>query len=269
MGAGGRWFKCHNPTSHFAVSARRGLTITAVLGDAEFGNVTAVRAAAFLAAVVRVGDFVDSGRLRAPTAAATADTSARPKRPRTRPRLLDGSPVIAVRAVARGLPAAWRRCRGATGNSRAGTLALPPPCHTRPRLARACPDTGRLVAVRRGSRSGRRIKDDFVPAPHAVAGAGRAHPSALGDRAPGPRTTSSRASSGSIIFEGRSYPGWHHQVVLSAAAHAYISRERMRREPDVSARAPGRAGNLHRAVFARNRCMRQMEQAKHKRPLRI
>ena len=29
-------------------------------------------------------------------------------------------------------------------------------------------------------------------------------------------------------FEGRSYPGWQHHVVLTAVAHAYIQRERMR-----------------------------------------
>ena len=30
-------------------------------------------------------------------------------------------------------------------------------------------------------------------------------------------------------FEGRTYPGWQHHVVLTAVAHAYIQRERMRR----------------------------------------
>ena len=30
-------------------------------------------------------------------------------------------------------------------------------------------------------------------------------------------------------FEGRTYPGWQHHVVLTAVSHAYIQRERMRR----------------------------------------
>jgi hypothetical protein len=30
-------------------------------------------------------------------------------------------------------------------------------------------------------------------------------------------------------FEGRTYPGWNHHVVLTAVAHAYIQRERMRK----------------------------------------
>ena len=29
-------------------------------------------------------------------------------------------------------------------------------------------------------------------------------------------------------FEGRSYPGWEHHVVLTAVAHAYLQRERRR-----------------------------------------
>jgi len=30
-------------------------------------------------------------------------------------------------------------------------------------------------------------------------------------------------------FEGRSYPGWQHHVVLTAVAYAFLQRERMRR----------------------------------------
>ena len=30
-------------------------------------------------------------------------------------------------------------------------------------------------------------------------------------------------------FEGRSYPGWHHHVVLSAVAYAFLQSERRRR----------------------------------------
>jgi hypothetical protein len=33
-------------------------------------------------------------------------------------------------------------------------------------------------------------------------------------------------------FEGRSYPGWHHPVVLTAIAYAFLQRERMRRGPE-------------------------------------
>jgi SRSO17 transposase len=33
-------------------------------------------------------------------------------------------------------------------------------------------------------------------------------------------------------FEGRSYPGWHHHVVLTAVAYAFLQRERMRHDTD-------------------------------------
>ena len=74
-------------------------------------------------------------------------------------------------------------------------------------------------------------------------------------------------------FEGRTYPGWQHHVVLTAVAHAYIQRERMRR---------GAAGLTFPAVRAvvqeiftallfaqKPRYMQWMEQAKHKLQLRI
>ena len=74
-------------------------------------------------------------------------------------------------------------------------------------------------------------------------------------------------------FEGRTYPGWQHHAVLTAVAHAYIQRERMRR---------GAAGLTFPAVRAvvqeiftallfaeKPRYMHWMEQAKHKLQLRI
>src|SRR5215210_4910302 len=35
-------------------------------------------------------------------------------------------------------------------------------------------------------------------------------------------------------FEGRTFPGWHHHVVLSAVAYAFLQQERMRREPAIT-----------------------------------
>jgi hypothetical protein len=32
-------------------------------------------------------------------------------------------------------------------------------------------------------------------------------------------------------FEGRTYPGWNHHVVLCALAYAFLQKERMRRRP--------------------------------------
>ncbi len=35
-------------------------------------------------------------------------------------------------------------------------------------------------------------------------------------------------------FEGRTFPGWHHHVVISAVAYAFLQQERMRREPAIT-----------------------------------
>ena len=40
-------------------------------------------------------------------------------------------------------------------------------------------------------------------------------------------------------FEDRSYPGWHHHVVLTAIAYAFVQRERLRRGPDLALTFPG------------------------------
>lgn len=74
-------------------------------------------------------------------------------------------------------------------------------------------------------------------------------------------------------FEGRTYPGWQHHVVLTAVAHAYIQRERMRRG------AAGLTFPQLRAIVqeiftallfaAKPRYMHWMEQATHKLHLRI
>ena len=40
-------------------------------------------------------------------------------------------------------------------------------------------------------------------------------------------------------FEGRSYPGWQHHVVLTAVAYAFLQRERMRRGVDSPLTFPG------------------------------
>jgi len=39
-------------------------------------------------------------------------------------------------------------------------------------------------------------------------------------------------------FEGRSYPGWHHHVVLTAVAYAFLQRERMRPDADPALTLP-------------------------------
>ena len=47
-------------------------------------------------------------------------------------------------------------------------------------------------------------------------------------------------------FEGRSYPGWHHHVVLTAVAYAFLQRERMRRGADPALTLPAVRAIVHR-----------------------
>ena len=118
-----------------------------------------------------------------------------------------------------------------------------------------------------------RIKYYFVHLPPQVSVRALVAPRApaLGDRTAVPGTQD--PNSGLDHFEGRTYPGWQHHVVLTAVAHAYIQRERMRR---------GAAGLTFPAVRAvvqeiftallfaqKPRYMHWMEQAKHKLQLRI
>jgi hypothetical protein len=74
-------------------------------------------------------------------------------------------------------------------------------------------------------------------------------------------------------FEGRTYPGWQHHVVLTAVAHAYIQRERMRRG-SVGLTFPAVRAIVQEIFTAllfaeKPRYMHWMEQAKHKLQLRI
>jgi SRSO17 transposase len=252
-----------------------GFTITAVLGDAEFGDVTAVRATLHrwhlpyaLGISSNLVVFVRRPRQRRPT------RRPGPGRPRTRRRLLDGSPAVAVRAVARGLPAAaWRRVSWRNGTQprrRARFAAIRvTPAHEW-REGALAPDVW-LLCEEEAGRTGR-IKYYFVHLPPRTslrALVALAHQRWAIEQ----QYQELKSELGLNHFEGRTYPGWQHHVVLTAVAHAYIQRERMRR---------GAAGLTFPAVRAvvqeiftallfaqKPRYMHWMEQAKHRLHLRI
>jgi SRSO17 transposase len=74
-------------------------------------------------------------------------------------------------------------------------------------------------------------------------------------------------------FEGRTYPGWQHHVVLTAVAHAYIQCERRRRGAATLTFPAVRA--IVQEIFTallfaqKPRYMQWMDQAKRKLQLRI
>jgi SRSO17 transposase len=73
-------------------------------------------------------------------------------------------------------------------------------------------------------------------------------------------------------FEGRTFPGWHHHVVLSAVAYAFLQQERMHREPAITFEA---IRAIVQEVFvgllfaARPRYAAWLDEARHLLPLRL
>lgn len=73
-------------------------------------------------------------------------------------------------------------------------------------------------------------------------------------------------------FEGRTFPGWHHHVVLSAVAYAFLQQERMRREPTITfegIRAILQEVFVGLLFAARPRYAAWLREARHLLPLRL
>ncbi len=250
-----------------------GFEVTAVVGDAEFGNVSTLRAALH--------------RLRLPYALGiSGDLTVFLQRPALQPRLrhrtlgqattrLDRkSPPTAVAAVADAVPhRAWRTVTWRNGHHRprrarfAAVRVTPAQGWRRGTLA---PTVWLLCEREAGATARRRFY--FVHLPPDASLRALAH-LAHQRWAIEQQYQELKSDLGLDHFEGRSYPGWQHHVVVTAVAHAYIQCERRRR---------GAAGLTFPAVHAivqeiftallfaqKPRYMQWMEQAKHKLQLRI
>jgi SRSO17 transposase len=251
-----------------------GLTLTAVIADAEFGDVTAFRTALHrlrlpyaLGISSHLTVFTQRPRVRRPT-------TNRRGRPRTRLRMVTALKPVAVRDLVAQLPAsAWRRVTWRNGQQprrAARFLAVRvTPAHEW-RHARVAPEVWLLCEEETGTKT--RLKFYFVALPAStslVALVRLAHQRWAIEQ----QYQELKSELGLDHFEGRSYPGWQHHVVLTAVAHAYIQRERMQR---------GAAGLTFPAVraivqeiftallfAAKPRYMHWMEQAKRNLQLRI
>lgn len=75
-------------------------------------------------------------------------------------------------------------------------------------------------------------------------------------------------------FAGRTYPGWHHHVVLSAVAYGFLQAERRRRTTGPSLTLP-QVRALTQEIFTglllitRDRCWNWLQQGREMLPLRI
>jgi SRSO17 transposase len=251
------------------------LTLTAVLADAEFGDVTAFRAALHrlrLPYAVGISSDLTVFATR-PRVAPRSQPTGR-GRPRTRLRMVKTITPIAVRGIISQLPPSkWRRVtwRNGTQPKRAARFVAirVTPAHDW-RLGRLAPEIWLLCEEEVGRT--RRLRYYFVnlPADASLRTLVRlTHQRWAIEQ----QYQELKTELGLNHFEGRTWPGWQHHAVLTAVAHAYIQRERMRR---------GAAGLTFPAVraivqeiftallfAAKPRYMHWMEQAKRELQLRI
>ena len=251
-----------------------GLTLTAVLADAEFGDVSAFRAALHrwrLPYAVGISSHVTVFARRPQP----LPPSPNPRgRPRTRPRLvLPATPIAVHRLIAQQRPSAWRRISWRNGRqpTRAArfTAARVTPAHDW-RAGVLAPEIW-LLAEEEAGRA-HRLKYYFVHLPPDSSL--RALVRLTHQRwAIEQQYQELKSELGLDHFEGRTWPGWQHHAVLTAVAHAYIQRERMRRGATGLTFPAARA--IVQEIFtallfaAKPRYMQWMEQAKRNLQLRI
>jgi SRSO17 transposase len=249
------------------------LEITGVLADAEFGDVTAFRTALH--------------RLRLPYAVGISAHltvfTTRPSlvppppnergRPRTRPRMARALRPVAVRTLAAQLPPrAWRRVTWRNGPqpARAARFAAVRVTPAHDWRTRRLADEVWLLCEHE---TDTRVKYYFVHQPATAAL--RTLVAFTHQRwAIEQQYQELKSELGLDHFEGRSYPGWQHHVVLTALAHAYIQRERMRRTGQPSLTFPAVRAIVQEIITAllfaaKPRYMQWMEQARHNLQLRI
>jgi SRSO17 transposase len=208
-----------------------GIDVTAVLGDAEFGdNATLRRTLHRLKLPYALGISSTLTVFRGTPTVAVPPKKPGRSRPPSRLQITDDSRPEAVRAIAAALPRrAWRRVTWRNGRQPQRTARFTAmrvtPAHEW-RQARVAPEVWLLCEEERDAKT--RLKYYFVALPETAslrALVRLAHQRWAIEQ----QYQELKGELGLDHFEGRSYPGWHHHVVLTAVAHAYIQRERMRR----------------------------------------
>jgi len=208
-----------------------GFQITAVLGDAEFGdNATLRRTLHRLKLAYALGISSTLTVFRGTPAVAIPPR----KRPQathpTRLQVTDGSRPEAVRAIAAQLSRrAWHRVTWRNGTNRpwaASFAALRVTPATDWRAHRLAPEVWLLFERDRGTTP--RIKAYFVALPPTASLRALVH-LAHQRWAIEQQYQELKDELGLDHFEGRSFPGWHRHVVLTALAYAWLQHERRRR----------------------------------------
>jgi SRSO17 transposase len=208
-----------------------GLTFTAVLADAAYGDVTVFREALHrldlpyaLGISSHLTVFRGTPRVVAPAAAV------RRGRPATRFRLLDDLKPVAVKALAAALPTrAWRRITWHNDHQatrwRAEFAAVRvTPAHAW-RHGHLLPEIWLLAQRPVGSRTVAKYFFVHLPATTALK---RLVWIAHQRWAIEQQYQDLKDELGLDHFEGRSYPGWNRHVVLTAVAYTFLQLERSR-----------------------------------------
>ena len=213
-----------------------GIAVTAVVGDAGYGDVTIFRTALHhLNLVYALGVSSTTSVFRGtPRTQPPARTRGR-GRPRTRPVLGPDATPISIAALAHAWPARqWHRmqwCNGAQP-SRAADFAA---CRVTPahdwRRRHVAPEVW-LLCERRGGEK-REEKFYLINLPPRTS-LGRLVDLVHRRWAIEQQYSDMKTELGIDHFEGRSYPGWHHHVVISAVAYAFLQQERGQEAPSLT-----------------------------------
>ena len=217
-----------------------GLQLTAVIADAEFGDITAFRRLLHqwrLPYALGISRHLTVFR---GTPAVHIPPDPRTGRPRSQLVMVDrATAAITVRAVALSLPArAWRRVTWRNGANRPwaarfAALRVTPANEWRNR--RLAPEVWLLCEQDLGLTP--RIKYFFVNLP-ATASLKQLVRLAHQRWAIEQQYQELKTELGLDHFEGRSFPGWHHHVVLTAVAYAFLQKDRMRHDVDPALTLP-------------------------------
>lgn len=214
-----------------------GLHVTAVVADAGYGDVTTLRRALHrLKLPYALGISSTLTVFRGTPAMQPPPVVRGPRHRRPRATLVDPTETaVSVSTLAAGLPAdAWRRITWRNGAQ--------PPRAARCAAVRVTPAQdwrhGRqlapevwLLCERPDDRPDEKYYFIHLPRRTALARlVALAH-----QRWPIEQQYQQlKTELGLDHFEGRTFPGWHHHVVLSAVAYAFLQQERIRREPTLT-----------------------------------
>jgi SRSO17 transposase len=205
-----------------------GLTLTAVVADAEYGDNSTVRQALHRLRLPYALGISPTLTVFRGTPALRIDRAQPPPRNRR-----DGWPdqePVAVRALSDALPArAWRRVNWRNGTNppwAADFAALRVTPATDWRHRRVAPEIWLLCERGLGPTGRRRHYFVSLPADASLKQLVRLshHRWAIEQHYQDFKT-----ELGLDHFEGRTYPGWQHHIVISAVAYGFLQRERMRR----------------------------------------